>query len=106
MDEREGLVKNGKETLGNNYKDQKFYAGVCKEILEVGAYQRKLFKEHAKKGTQFDVNGSLASLLGFCATNNDGAQSDIAKTLKKELKLNDEIYNQMVIYYFAKEGQW
>lgn len=45
-------------------------------------------------------------MLGFCATNNDGKQADIAKTLKKDLKLNDEVYNQMMVYYFAKADQW
>lgn len=75
-----------------------------KEILELGKVQRKLFKEHQGKG--FNVNCSLAELLGFCATNNNGKQADICKSLKKDLKLNDEVYNQVCVYYFAQSGQW
>jgi len=71
MDEREGFFRTGKDTMANQYKDQKFYSNMCKEIIEVGGYQRKLYKEHGKKAN-FDVNGSLATMLGFCATNNEG----------------------------------
>ncbi len=74
------------------------------EILDVGKVQRKLFKEHQGKG--YNVNGSLAELIGFVATNNNGKQSEVAKQLKKDLKLNDEVYNQMLVYSFALAGQW
>lgn len=104
MDEREGLISMGQKAMATNYKEQKFYANGFAEILEVGKVQRKLFKEHNGKG--FNVNSSLAQVLGFCATNNNGKQSDVCKSLKKELKLNDEVYNQVMVYYFAQEGQW
>lgn len=54
----------------------------------------------------YNINGPLAELLGFCATYNNGKQSDVCKGLKKELKLNDEVYNQVLVYYFAKAEQW
>ncbi len=41
----------------------------------------------------FNIDGALAELLGFCATYNNGKQSEVCKNLKKELKLNDEVYN-------------
>ena len=64
-----------------------------------------MFKEH-KGSKAFNVNCSLAELIGFCATNNGGKQSEIAKGLRKDLKLHEEVYWQVCIYYFAKNKNW
>ena len=64
-----------------------------------------MFKEH-KGSKAFNVNSSLAELIGFCATNNGGKQSEIAKGLRKDLKLHEEVYWQVCIYYFAKNKNW
>lgn len=69
----------------------KFYSQTLQEILEVGKVQKKLYKDSQGKG--FNINGSLAETIGYIVTNNDGKAADLAKTLKKELKLSDEVYN-------------
>ena len=71
------------------YKE-KFYGQVFTDIIQTTKYQKKLFKEHG--GKVFNVNGSLAEVLGFAGTNNGGKQSEICRDLKKELKLNEEVY--------------
>lgn len=48
---------------------------------------------------------SLAELVGFCATQQGGKYSDVAKTLKNELKLNENVYNQMICCAFARAQQ-
>jgi len=92
MDERDAFLKMGLTNL-SAYKDQKFYVNTCKEMLVVQQEQRKLFKEHGKKNTGYDVNGSLASTLAFACTNDNNKQMTLCRDIKKELKLNDEVYN-------------
>ena len=103
MDQREGNLTVGYKQI-SQFKDMKFYSQTLQEILEVGKIQKKLYKDNQGKG--FNINGSLAETIGFIVTNNDGKSADLAKSLKKELKLSDEVYNQVLVYHFARSNQW
>lgn len=45
-------------------------------------------------------------MMGFCCTSDNKKFHEICKDMKKELKLNEEVYNQVLVFCWAQAGQW
>ena len=73
------------------------------EIMQVQSQQEKVYRDEKGK---FNVNGSLGESLGHWATQNQGKNSEICRNLKKELKLDEQVYFQLMTYHFAANAQW
>lgn len=87
--ERKSLLNFGREAVAVNQGKDGFYTKIYNEIMLVQAQQEKVFKE--EKG-QFNINGSLGESLGHWATQQKGKNSEICRNLKKELKLDEQVY--------------
>ena len=65
LNDRKALLNTGRDAMAFSQGKDGFYTKMYNEILQVSAYQEKIFKE--EKG-QFNINGSLSESLGHWAT--------------------------------------
>ena len=61
---------------------------------------------HIESKGDFNINGSLSESIGFWAIKDEGKYTEICKSLKKDLKFDESVYNLTCIYQFSAAGCW
>ena len=100
---RSSALEKAARSLNSTYKDQ-FYVKLIGEINEVNHKQIQYYKETNSKAELVDK--PLSELIYYFVSQNAKKYDEEAKSLKRSLNLNEQVYFAIAVRAYAETKNW
>ena len=100
---RNSALEKAAKSLSTTYKDQ-FYVKLIGEINEVNQKQIQYYKETSSKVELVDK--PLGDLIYYFVSQNAKKTDEEAKSLKRSLNLNEQVYFSIAVRAYADSKNW